>query len=396
MRMKSIITPLAALVLGAIAAWSQATLTRADGRVTNAGKPVPDIQVVLTFQDNGKQYKVKTDKNGGFFLIGLSRGAYTVEVFNAEGQNLYQRKNQMLTGEGGANDKVDVELTSEGGNKGQPRVTAAESEAIKAQNAKATSMNVLIAQYNAAIAAKDWNGAITPLQAMIAAEPNRWDYIQALGNMQANKGGVEAAQASDQKSKGDNEGAERSAQAATASYESAVQTYEKAIQIAQGYVSGATPRDPKEASTDPAKAKAGIAQMLSAEGNAYLRLKKNNEAVAAFTKAAELDPNPGVAYFNICATQYNVGNSEGALIACDKAIAADPNKADAYFIKGSLLIASSTADKDGKIKAVPGTAEALNKYLELAPDGSHANDVKQMLEYIGSKVETTYKGGKKK
>jgi tetratricopeptide (TPR) repeat protein len=109
-----------------------------------------------------------------------------------------------------------------------------------------------------------------------------------------------------------------------------------------------------------------------------------------------MDPNPATAYFNICATQYNSGNTEGALAACDKAIAADPNRADAYFIKGSLLIASSTTDKDGKVKPAPGTAEALNKYLELAPDGSHANDVKQMLAYIGSKVESTYHEKKKK
>src|SRR5256885_4369493 len=53
--------------------------------------------------------------------------------------------------------------------------------------------------------------------------------------------------------------------------------------------------------------------MLTNEGNAYLKLHKNTEAVAAFTKAASMDPNPGVAYFNLCATQYNAGNSEGAL-----------------------------------------------------------------------------------
>ncbi|HEY6305749.1 MAG TPA: tetratricopeptide repeat protein [Candidatus Angelobacter sp.] len=370
MRMKSIITPLAALVLvlGAHAAWSQATLTKAEGRVTNAGKPMPDVQVVLTYQDNGKQYKIKTDKNGGFFFIGLSRGAYTVEVFNATGQSLYQHKNQQIIGEGGVSDKVDIEITGEGGNKGQPRVTAAESEAIKAQNAKATSMNALIGQYNAAIAAKDWDGAITPLQAMIAADPNRWDYVQALGNMQSNKG----------------------------DYENAVQTYEKAIQMAQGYVSGTTPKDPKDPFTDPAKAKAGIGAMLTAEGNAYLKLKKNPEAIAAYTKAAQMDPNPGVAYFNICATQYNAGNMEGAAAACDKAIQVDPNKAEAYYIKGSAMYGNGKLDADNKYTVPPGTVDALKKYLELAPDGSHANDVKAMLDALGQKIETTYKGTKKK
>jgi hypothetical protein len=53
-------------------------------------------------------------------------------------------------------------------------------------------------------------------------------------------------------------------------------------------------------------------------------------------------------------------------------------------------------DKDNKIKVPAGTDVALKKYLELAPDGPHAADVKQMLEYIGSKVETTYKTGNRK
>jgi hypothetical protein len=60
------------------------------------------------------------------------------------------------------------------------------------------------------------------------------------------------------------------------------------------------------------------------------------------------------------------------------------------------MMGDSKQDKDGKLIAPPGTAEALNKYLELAPDGGHANDVKQMLAFIGAKIETTYKEKKKK
>jgi tetratricopeptide (TPR) repeat protein len=168
-----------------------------------------------------------------------------------------------------------------------------------------------------------------------------------------------------------------------------VATFEKAIPIAEN----ATKTDPK---ADPAKAKAGVAQMLTNEGNAYLKLKKNDQAIAAYTKAASMDPNPGTAYFNICATQYNSGNTEGALAACDKAIAADPNRADAYFIKGSLMVGESKLDKDGKLQAPAGASDALNKYLELAPDGPHANDVKAMLQAIGAKIETTYHEKKKK
>jgi tetratricopeptide (TPR) repeat protein len=209
--------------------------------------------------------------------------------------------------------------------------------------------------------AKDWATAEPILQKLIASNPNRWDYQQALGNAQLNLG----------------------------KFDEAVATYEKAIPMAEN----ATKTDPK---ADPAKAKAAVGQMLTNEGSAYLKLKKSDKAIEAYTKAAAMDPNPATAYFNLCATQYNSGNTQGALAACDKAIAADPNRADAYFIKGSLMLGDSKQDKEGKLQAPPGTSEALNKYLELAPDGPHAGDVKAMLQAIGAKIETTYKEKKKK
>jgi len=356
------------LAFAACASWGQATLTRVEGKVRDGNKPLADTQVVLTHQDSGKTNKAKSDSRGEFTLLGLTRGAYTLEVFDASGNVICREKNHPITGEGGSLEKLDLDVSGPCKTSGQAKVSKEEIERIKAANEKAVGLNALISQYNAAETAKNWKDAEPIVKQMIAADPNNWRFYQALGGDQLNQ----------------------------AEYEDAVASYEKGIQLAQAVASGSAPKDPNKSETDPAKAKTGIGQMLSSQGTAYLKLKKNPEAVAAFTKAAEMDPNPGVAYFNLCATQYNTGNTEGALAACDKAIAADPNKADAYYIKGSLLLASSSLDKDGKVKATPGTAEALNKYLELAPDGQHAADVKQMLEYIGSKVETTYKGTKKK
>ena len=54
--------------------------------------------------------------------------------------------------------------------------------------------------------------------------------------------------------------------------------------------------------------------MLINEGNAYLKLHKNKEAIDAYNKAASMDPNPARVYFNLCATQYNIGNVEGAFM----------------------------------------------------------------------------------
>ena len=344
------------LFLAAIpAAWSQATAGKVQGTITDGGKPVANADVVLTSIANGRTFKMKTDKNGQVSGVGIPFGNYNEEV--TAGDKHFKRQ-VSIVGEGGAVDDISVEMTS-----GKPGAgpSKEELEKMKSERDKAINENTLIAQLNPALQAKDWATAEPILTKLIAMNPNRWDYQQALGNAQFSEG----------------------------KFEEAVATFEKAIPVAEN----ATKTDPK---ADPAKAKAGVSQMLTNEGNAYLKLKKNDKAIEAYTKAASMDPNPGTAYFNICATQYNSGNTQGALVACDKAIAADPNRADAYFIKGSLMLADSKQDKDGKLQAPAGTSEALNKYLELAPDGPHAADVKAMLQAIGAKIETTYHEKKKK
>ncbi len=83
------------------------------------------------------------------------------------------------------------------------------------------------------------------------------------------------------------------------------------------------------------------------------------------------------------------------IAAFNKVIAADPNRADAYYWKGVNLIAKETMDKDNKVIAPPGTAEAFQKYLELQPTGTYAEGAKGMLASIGASVETSY-GTRKK
>ncbi|HWX54452.1 MAG TPA: tetratricopeptide repeat protein [Verrucomicrobiae bacterium] len=376
---KSMFVSTAALLLAlcAVPAWSQATLASVTGKVTDGSKPLVGAKVVITNNDSGRQYSMKTDKKGEFEQIGFTRSTnYTLEVFNADGQSVFKRS-VAITNERGEKDNFLIDISNPdatnlgmnsqgtGGHK-QTKEEAAQTakqkqelEAIKEKNKKAESENTLIAQLNPAMQSQNWTAAEPLLLQLIEINPARWEYVQALGNAQFSQG----------------------------KYDDAVASYEKGVSVAQNTT------DPK---ADAAKIKAGLGQMLTNEGNAYLKLKKNPEAIAAYNKAAELSSNPGVAYFNICATQYNTGNMEGAVTACDKAIAADPNKADAYFIKGSSLYGNGKLDAQNKYVVPPGTAEALNKYLELAPDGTHAADVKAMLEAVGAKIETTYKERKKK
>lgn len=196
-----------------------------------------------------------------------------------------------------------------------------------------------LAAVQTALAAKDWANAESGAKKLVALAP-RWDYLGLLGD----------------------------AQYGAAEYGDAVESYNRALAAAPA------------AQNSPAVS-ATVRPMLLRLGNSYLKLRRDDDAIAAYNREAALDPNPGLAYFNVCAVLYNLGRTDGALPACDKAIAADPTRADAYFVKGSLLVAAAPV-AGGKVMPLPGTIEALNKYLELAPNGSHASDVRAMLDLL--------------
>jgi tetratricopeptide (TPR) repeat protein len=201
--------------------------------------------------------------------------------------------------------------------------------------AQSESQNALVAKAQAALDAKKWPDAEAALQQLSASEP-RWEYAEALGAAQMNQG----------------------------HYADSLESYQRAIDLAG---KNASPAD--------------TARIYTMLGNANLKLKKNDAAIAAYNKAAALSPNPAVAYFNLCATMYNMGQPAAKTVAyCDKAIAADPKKADAYFVKGSSLYGEGAVDTSKKYIVPPGTVEALKQYLVLAPDGPHVQDVKAMLD----------------
>jgi hypothetical protein len=74
----------------------------------------------------------------------------------------------------------------------------------------------------------------------------------------------------------------------------------------------------------------------------------------------------------------------------DKVIAADPNKADAYYLKGATLFAMSTQKSDGTLSPPEVTTESLQKYLALDPNGGYAEQAKGMLQALNQKIESSY------
>jgi tetratricopeptide (TPR) repeat protein len=219
-----------------------------------------------------------------------------------------------------------------------------------AQTAQASAQNTpqaLKATYDQAMQAKDWPAALSAAQQLVDASATSANLF-LLGNAQ-----LYAAKATDEE-------------------EASLATYDRALAAAEQ-------EKPAQGQSDTAW-KDGVAKIYVGRGNALLKLKRNAEAIDAYNRSAALSSNPGQAYFNICAVLYNTGDMENGPNACRKAAAVDPTRADTWFVLGSFLFANAKFDAQGKVLITEEGREALQKYLELAPAGPHAADVKAMLD----------------
>jgi len=345
------------------------------------GKPIVGATVEWLNMENGRKYDLKTDGKGGYFSLGIAPGRYKVSL-SKDGKELFH-----VNGVNVELDEVsqDFDLKKEMANAAQAQGMSAEQakqqqeqrEKTLKENETIKSLNDRLAAAKAAADAGDFDTAVKTITDATQVDPNRdllWaklgDYTFKAGDKQTD------------------------AAVKTKDYDDAVSDYEKAVDLKQKNMDA----DPKNKTPDATKV---LAQYYNNLGKAQATAGKTADAIKSYTQAAQLDPTgAGMYYFNLGGTLTNANTKNdsemrnAAIAAFDKAIAADPNRADAYYWKGTNLIGMATLQGD-KMVAPPGTAEAFQKYLELAPTGPHAEEAKAMLEGLGTKIETTY-GTKKK
>jgi tetratricopeptide (TPR) repeat protein len=135
---------------------------------------------------------------------------------------------------------------------------------------------------------------------------------------------------------------------------------------------------------------------------ALAKAKRIPEMQAESKRCADLDPaNAYEAYYNIGAVLTNAGDNVAAAEAFKMAIAAapdEPNNAESYFQYGIALVGKAQTGADGKVIPAPGTLEAFQKYLRLAPDGRSAQSARTMITSLGGglEVHSVEPGGRKK
>jgi len=165
-------------------------------------------------------------------------------------------------------------------------------------------------------------------------------------------------------------------------YDDSVTSYKKAIDLAT---------DPKKKPNPEL-----IGGAHAAVGEADARNNKPEDAAGEYDQAAKLNPTRTAFYYSNEAVVFqNVGNADAQAAAADKAITADPKNPLPYYLKGQALISKATVDaKTGVYVLPPGCEDAYQKYLDLAPTGPYANDVKAILAQSQTKVQKEVKNKK--
>ena len=336
------------------------------------GKPAANTVVSIDREDIKGHYEVKTDKNGKFFHAGLPLGRFSVSVVQKNGQpfklgGIHTRMSEPANVEIDLQqEKMRAEAAAQGmqvqGGSNAPKLSEEQMAAIQKAAAERDEAikkrQALTGKFDAgmeAMKAKNYDQAITELQAAAEVDPTQHVIYAQLG--EAYSGKAAAARGDEKKQL----------------VEKSVEAYQKALSI----------------KADDASYHNNFALALANAG-------KLEEAQAELVKAAELDPpNGGRYFFNLGAVLVNTNHPKEAGDAFRKATESDPNFADAFYQLGVTLTGLAAVDpKTGGIVPVAGTKEALEKYIQLAPSGPNAAAAKSLIETMSGTV-TTQVGGSK-
>lgn len=341
------------------------------------GQPLVGATLELINNANGLKRDLKTNKKGEYFSLGISPGTYTYHLI-VDGKEIYHLNNVQV----GLNDPefvVDLDLQKEQANHDKGiGLSPEQQKAMQEQKAKVEKENGTVKNLNAklaiaipAIKSGDFDTAIAQLTEATQMDATRDVIWGNLGIAYMGSAGKQTDK--DQKTK---------------LYDESVAAFQKAIDLKKPAIK---PND-----EDGKKQLGGYYNEMA---EAYAREGKTDDAIKTYDLAVQADPSETARYYyNEGAVLTNAGKVDDAIAAFDKAIAAapdDPSHADSYYQKGVNLLSKATVDKDNKMTAPDGTAEAFNKYLELQPNGPNAENAKQLLASIGAPIESGY-GTKKK
>lgn len=388
------------LLMGA-GAWAQTSSI--EGNVKGEdGNGLKGATVHITRTDIKGNYKVNTDKKGHYFHAGLPLGTYDVSV-EVNGQTMdsvkgvktklgdptevdfdlhkmaQQRQQMQKAAETGELSKEQIrEMT--------PEQRAALEKQMKERSAQLAKNKALNDAYNAGQEALHQAQALKP-QLTRETDPAKKQEIQKTMVAQLNT----AIQKFDEGEKAIDPNDPKQAANMSVIQGNLAEAYGALVDSTTGQEQQDALAKAMDAYNKAIASKPDDAALHNNYGLMLARAKKIPDAQAELAKAAQIDPaNAGKYYYNLGAVLVNSGQYDPAAEAFKKAIEADPNYADAQYWYATALSSKISATPDGKVVAPPGMKEALEKYLQLKPDGQFADAAKQLLATISGQIETKY------
>jgi tetratricopeptide (TPR) repeat protein len=342
------------------------------------GKPWPEV-TIRAVSDQGAKQETKTDSAGKYSLANLRAGIYSVFVVFPppnDKQAPYQANQCKVTG--GEDTKVDLNFQDVLAKQG----TAVQEQMKKNEEAK-SKMEGLKAHFAAGNALIDQEK-----QAKIDLTKAPADQREAAKQKLANLG--------DQAVKEFQEASKNLG-------EKDPNAHLVWFKLGEAYDTAGRNDDAAQAYQQAINAKGDVPGYYNNMGNVLARAGKIEEAKAAYTKSAELDPpNAATAWRNFGISLYNANRLADAIEPLQKATELDPKSAQAWYLLGASLLMKMTTKKVGdreEVQLAPGTVEAYQKAEELDPNGPWGQQAKQGLtdlKALGAGIETKVNLKKKK
>jgi tetratricopeptide (TPR) repeat protein len=370
-----------ALFLAAVLAFTLAprAMAQNDGTISGQimdveGKPWPEIAIQIV-SDQGSKAETKTDKSGNFSFHNLRSGLYDVSIVLPQPNQPYKSQTRV---QAGGDAKVNINFKDVVGKQGaeyQEKLKKQEDEKNKFEGLKAhfAEGNKFLEQERAAKA--DLSKA--PADQRDAAKQTVADLSdKAVAEFQAA-----------QKSAGEKD----------------TNLHLVYAKLGEAYDVAGRNDEAIAAYQQAVTAKPDVPGYYNNMGNVLARAGKIDEAKAAYTKSAELDPpNAAGAWLNFGISLSNAGRLKEAVEPLKKATDIDPKNAKAWYLLATAMVGSMETKKVGdklEFTVLPGTVEAYQQAVELDPNGQWGQQAKQGLEGLQAMapgIETKVSNKKKK
>jgi tetratricopeptide (TPR) repeat protein len=358
-----------AFLFPAIAAAQNASV---HGQVSDKdGKPWPGVTVQIK-SENGQTFNLKTDNNGKYSQIGLAPGVYTFTLNDpAAGLSNFTEQHQI---QGEQDNTVDFNFKQI-----IAQNAASHPEEQQKQKEAQDKFKLMKGHVDDGVAKFT---EINSLQAQLhTAPPDQKSALQDKVKADAQAAAQDFQQAETMVGEKDTKNHAiilanlGQAYSLSGQYDQAVAAYQKAA--------GLNPEAPTYLNMSLAQVNLAAQTTDPTAASQHV-----TDAGASCDKAAALDPTSATkCWKNIAIVLTNKGDFKDAVAPLQKVTQLDPKDAQAWYLLGTANVGLIDSKQEGnKMTYIipPGTADAFQKCIDLDPNGPYAAQAKQNLDALSA------------